>query len=194
MTSSYLNESELEDLGLKEYGEDVKISDTARIYNPEQTSIGDNVRIDDFTLLTGEITIGSHVHIPPFSSISGSQGVVLEDFASLSTHNAIFTVTGNYTGASLSNPTIPDEYKPDREMGEVRLCKHAMTGSHTVILPNVTIHEGGAVGAKSLVNDDIPEWTFCMGSPAKQIQKRDEDGTKELEQMFNNNYDPFLDD
>ncbi|MFB6345786.1 MAG: acyltransferase [bacterium] len=187
MSSSYLSEAELKSLGLDDYGDNVRISDAARIHNPETLSLGSNVRIDDFTVLTGDITIGSNVHIAPFTSISGGEGIILEDFASVSSHVAIFTVTANYTGGSMANPTIPDEYKPDRDKGPVKLEKHALIGSRSVVLPGITIHEGGSVGAMSLVNEDVDEWTFYLGYPAQKIKNRDEETIKELEDDFLSN-------
>jgi acetyltransferase-like isoleucine patch superfamily enzyme len=40
------------------------------------------------------------------------------------------------------------------------------------LLPGVTLHEGAAIGALSLVKDDAPEWTICGGSPAEVLKPR----------------------
>lgn len=60
---NFLSESELKDLGLKEYGENVLIGRHAVLYNPEFLSIGSHVRIDDFTVISGKVTLGNYIHI-----------------------------------------------------------------------------------------------------------------------------------
>lgn len=62
---AYLTRTELENLGFKHLGQNVKISDRAAIYNPESISIGDNSRIDDFCIISGTIVIGNFCHITP---------------------------------------------------------------------------------------------------------------------------------
>ena len=62
MTSFY-SEEELKSLGLKHYGKNVLISRKCSIYSAESISIGNHVRIDDFCILSGEITIGDYCHI-----------------------------------------------------------------------------------------------------------------------------------
>ena len=49
---SFLNDEQLKDLGLKSYGKNVIISDKASLYNAKNISIGNNVRIDDFCILS----------------------------------------------------------------------------------------------------------------------------------------------
>ena len=60
----WYSEEELESLGLRKFGKNVLISKDARIFNPTQLSVDDNVRIDVLTLLTGDIKIGKYCHIP----------------------------------------------------------------------------------------------------------------------------------
>ena len=60
---SFYSPEELKALGLKEYGEDVRISRKCSIYGAGKISLGSHVRIDDFCLLSGKISLGSYVHI-----------------------------------------------------------------------------------------------------------------------------------
>ena len=60
---SFYSPEELKALGLKEYGEDVRISRKCSIYGAGNISLGSHVRIDDFCLLSGKISLGSYVHI-----------------------------------------------------------------------------------------------------------------------------------
>ena len=44
-------------------------------------------------------------------------------------------------------------------------------GSHTTILPGVSIGKNSIIGAHSLVNKDIPDNVVAYGVPAKVIKK-----------------------
>jgi acetyltransferase-like isoleucine patch superfamily enzyme len=40
------------------------------------------------------------------------------------------------------------------------------------VLPGVTIHEGGVVGACALVSRDVAPWTVVAGNPARFVKNR----------------------
>jgi galactoside O-acetyltransferase len=65
----------------------------------------------------------------------------------------------------------------------VTIGRHAIIGCGAVILPGVTIGEGAAVGALSLVTKDVPPFTIVAGTPAKVIGQRKRD-LLELEAQF----------
>jgi galactoside O-acetyltransferase len=67
--------------------------------------------------------------------------------------------------------------------GDVILRQHAIIGTNSTILPNVTINEGAAIGAMSLVIKDIPEWSICVGVPCRKIKAR----SKKLLEMIPHN-------
>ena len=71
----FLSKYELLSIGFKEIGDNVLISDKASIYSPELMSIGSNVRIDDFCILSGNIVLHNYIHISAFSVIYGKLGV-----------------------------------------------------------------------------------------------------------------------
>ena len=54
---------------------------------------------------------------------------------------------------------------------KIVLKKGCMIGMNSMIMPGVTIGEGAIVGAYSLVNKDVPEWTIATGRPAKVIKQ-----------------------
>ncbi|MGC7853682.1 hypothetical protein ACP3W8_12080 [Vibrio anguillarum] len=70
---AFLTEDQLMALGFKSLGNNVKISDKAAIYNAEQIVIGDNSRVDDFCVLSGNIILGKNVHIAVFCNIAGGE-------------------------------------------------------------------------------------------------------------------------
>jgi len=52
----------------------------------------------------------------------------------------------------------------------VRLKKYSGIGTASVILPGVTVHEGGVVAAGAVVIKDVPPYTLVGGVPAKVLK------------------------
>lgn len=171
MKSSFYSPEELSSIGLKSYGKDVKISRYARFYSPETIEMGDNVRIDDFCILSGTIKLGSHIHISAYVALYGSMGIVLEDYTGISPRTSIFSAMDDFSGNFLIGPIHPDE-KTNVTGGKVILKKYVQIGAHCVLFPNVTIEEGVAIGACSMVNNNMDEWGVYWGVPAQRQKER----------------------
>lgn len=171
-------------LNFFQIGQDVTIWERAKIVNSEFISIGDSVIVDDFVLLMGgrKTEIGSFVHIASFTSITGGGDLIIEDFAGLSGGVRIYTGNEDYNGGCLTNPTVPYPYRI-ASRSFVHLKRHAIIGSNSVILPGVTIGEGVAIGANSLITKDCEPWKVYFGSPAKPIKNRPKERILELEQQ-----------
>lgn len=184
---AFLTEEELKKIGFANIGSNVLISDKASIYNPSKISIGSNVRIDDFCVLSageGGIVVGDFVHIAVFALLIGKGKITLDDFSGASSRVSIYSSNDDYTGAFLSNPTVPDEYK-NVKVADVYIGRHALIGSGTVVLPGVSIADGVAVGALSLVNKDCEEFKVYSGVPARYLKDRKRD-LLNLERKFLN--------
>lgn len=184
--NSFYNEEELQHIGFKKIGKDIKLSRKASIYNPETMEIGNNVRIDDFCILSGKIKIGSHIHIAAYCGLWGTEGICIDDFCGLSSRISIYTYSDDYSGLTLTNPCIPDKYKK-LDKGGVYINRHVIIGTFSVILPGVEIGEGVAVGAMSLVKNSLKSWRIYAGIPAKELKKRKKDVLK-LEREFLKEY------
>ena len=180
---AYLLESEMIEMKFKFLGKNVKISDKASIYDTEQVSIGDNSRIDDFCVISGRIEIGKNVHLAPFCLLAGgTEGIRMEDFSGCAYHVQVFTQSDDYTGRTLTNPTIPNEYKNEVKK-PVYIESHVIVGTSSVIFPGVTLSEGCAIGAMALVNKSTLAWGVYIGNPAKRVKERKKDLLK-LEKKF----------
>ena len=178
--NSFYSTEELAKIGLKSFGNDVLISKKASIYNPEQIVLGNHVRIDDFCILSGQITIGNFVHISAFTAIfAGEAGVEIGDFSGLSSRCAVYAISDDYSGNFLSNAMAPIEYRNVCSK-KVIIEKHVIIGTGSTILPGVKIIEGTAIGCMSLVNKSILIDGIYCGIPARKIKNRQQ-GYKELE-------------
>ena len=114
---SFLSKEELIKIGFKSIGENVKVSSLASFYYPETIEIGHNSRIDDFCVLSGKIKIGSFVHIAVHCSLSGGRaGIVFDNFSGLAYGCHVFTKSDDYSGKTMTNPTIPMKYKNVNEI------------------------------------------------------------------------------
>lgn len=169
--NSFYSDEELAQLGLKSYGTDVKISRFARIYGAEQITIGDNVRIDDFCILSGHITLGSNIHISAYVALYGSKGIVLEDYTGISPQTTIYSAMDDFSGDYLIGP-IHDESKTNVTGGPVIIKKFSQIGTKCCVFPNLTIGEGVAVGACSLVTKSLEEWGIYIGTPVRYLKPR----------------------
>lgn len=180
---AYYSEDQLAGMGFKRIGKNVKISDKASLYNTDQIEIGDNSRIDDFCVISGRISIGRHVHIAPLCLVAGgSEGIVFEDFSGLAYHVQIFSQSDDYSGASLTNPTVPGKYKLEKKAA-VRLGRHVIIGAGSIVFPGVDIADGCSVGALSLVHKPTQPWGIYVGNPAKRVKDRKRD-LLTLEEQF----------
>lgn len=168
----FLTNLQLELMGFKELGRNVKISDKASIHNAELIEIGENSRIDDFCVVSGNIKIGRNVHIAVFCNVAGGEkGVVFEDFSGLAYGCHVFTQSDDYSGETLTNPTVPDAYK--KEIKEpINIGRHSIVGTGSLIFPGVKLAEGTSVGAQSIVTKSTEEWSIYLGSPARRIRSR----------------------
>lgn len=169
---AYLTNESLEGMGFKSIGENVKISDKASIYNPETIKLGDHSRIDDFCVVSGHVTIGKYVHIAPFCLVAGGEnGVTMADFSGLAYGVQVFSQSDDYSGRTLTNPTVSSEFKNERK-AEVRIGRHVIIGAGSMVFPGVDLAEGCSIGAMTLVNKSTQPWGIYAGNPARRIKDR----------------------
>jgi galactoside O-acetyltransferase len=168
--TGYYTESDLHDLGFKKIGKNVRIAKNSTIVGIENIEFGNDIRIDSYTTIvaagSGFLRLGSYIHIAGYCYLSAMNGIVMSDFSGLSHGVRIYSSTDDYSGNHLTNPTIPAKFT-GVVGGTVNLGRHVIIGSGSVILPKVTIGDGSAVGALSLVTKSLDSWGVYIGTPAK---------------------------
>lgn len=171
----YLTTEQINKIGFKSIGKEVRISDRVSIYNADQIQIGDYSRIDDFCVISGLITIGRNVHIAPFCLVAGGEkGIEFDDFSGLAYQVQVFSQSDDYSGGSLTNPTVPDTFKTESKR-KVVIGRHCIVGAGSIVMPGVVLGEGTAVGAMSLVRKSTEPWNIYLGNPAIRIKSRKKD-------------------
>lgn len=100
------------------------------------------------------LKLGYKTDIGAFTYINAKKGVIIEDYVQVGSHCSIYSIS-----------TI------DNKEGQIVLKKNCGIGSHSIIMPGVTIGENSIVGAFSFVNMDIPDNVVAFGIPIKIIRK-----------------------
>ena len=100
------------------------------------------------------LNLGIHFDIGSFTYINSRFGVEIQDYVQIGSHCSIY-----------SHSTI------DSKQGPVKLMKNCRIGTHSTIMPNVTIGKNSVVAAYSFVTKDIPDNEIWIGVPAKFKQK-----------------------
>jgi len=100
------------------------------------------------------LKLGYKTDIGAFTYINARNGVVIEDFVQIGSHCSLYSIS-----------TI------DNKEGQITLKKNCKIGSHSVVMPRVTIGENSIIGAFSFVNKDVPENVVATGVPIKIIKK-----------------------
>lgn len=106
-----------------------------------------------------KLKLGKYTDIGAFTYINAKNGVIIGDYVQIGSHCSIY-----------SESTI------DNKGGQVIIKRNARIGSHSVIMPGVTIGENSIIGAFSFVNKDIPANVIAFGVPVEIIKniKKDE--------------------
>jgi len=133
----------------------MKTDNTERFKNWQYPEIEDGVPTKYHWVVQNvqNFHLGYGTDIGAFTYINAKYSVIIEDYVQVGSHCSIYSIS-----------TI------DNKQGEVRLGKHCRIGSHSVIMPGVTIGENSIVGACSFVTTDIPENTLAYGIPAKVVR------------------------
>jgi galactoside O-acetyltransferase len=184
MSGGWLPLQHLRNLGIKMYGKNIHVSDACKIYNPSNLILHDNIRIDDFTILSakGVIELFNYVHIASHCQLSSSTRIECHDFTGIASGSKLFGSTDDYGGAYLTSPTVPIRYA-NVKTGDIILNDHVILGSNTIVLPGVNFGEGTSVGAMSLITKSTDPWGIYTGIPARKLRERKRDCLNMAEQL-----------
>lgn len=171
MSNSFCTQEELLSIGFKNIGHNVLISRFARFYGIENMEIGNHVRIDDFCILSGNIRLGNFIHISAYTALYGKFGIEMEDYSGLSPRCTVFSASDDFSGDYLIGPML-DTKNTNVTGGKVLIKKYSQLGCNCVVFPGITIGEGVAVGAMSLVVTDLEPWKIYCGIPSVFLKER----------------------
>lgn len=161
-------------MGIGGVGKNFFLSKDSVITGLENNFIRENMCIDCFTILIAAnefLKMGFNVHIEPHSSLVAHFGITLGNFCTISHGVRLFTASADFNGDYFTN-IFPDSKYQNPIKGEIVLEDHVIVGANSVALPNLTISEGAAIGALSLVKKTLPGWSIYAGNPLKKLKDR----------------------
>ena len=88
----------------------------------------------------------------------------------------------------MTNPCVPKEFRQFAQKSQVIIKKHAILGTNTIVLPGVTIGEGAATGAQTVVNRDLKDWAIYLGFPARMLHPREKEIILKMEKELREKY------
>ena len=179
----------------KRVGKGVVFGKNMTIRHPKKISIGDNVIFDDNVVLDakgndnrgieikdnvviGRNTIlsckGGNIYIDEHSNIGANCYIISETEFQIGKYvfvagNSYLIAGGNHT---FENREIPIMFQPSVSKGGVKIEDDVWIGAGAIILDGVKIGKGSIIGAASLVNKSIKDFSIAVGLPAKVIKER----------------------
>jgi acetyltransferase-like isoleucine patch superfamily enzyme len=122
---------------------------------------GAGASIYDNSYVFGEVKVGAHTWVGPFTILDGSGGLEIGEYCSISSGVQIYShETINW---AISGGKAPYEYAP------VKIGSRCYIGPNTVIAKGVTIGDGCIIGSGSLVLNDIPSGSKAFGTPCRVV-------------------------
>ena len=134
--------------------------------------IGAYSRLDAGCILNGNIEIGERVHIAPYCLLYGKRGIRIGNFSVIGPFSVLHTEVDNFDGSVLCGALWPEERRKGSFFGPIFLGAFSSLGTRVTVFAGVTIAQGAAVGAHSLVREDCAEWSIYAGTPARKINPR----------------------
>ncbi len=160
MTNNYTRE-ELLELGFSSVGNDVIVSRDVRFF-AISGSIGNQVRIDTFTILTGDIELEDNVHLSPLCFLSATGGrITMEKGSGIGPQCAILTKSDDYTRDDLE--------KEGKVSGPIHIGHHTIIGAGCRIFPGVTIGPEASIGGNCMITSDVNAGDMVVSRGASTI-------------------------
>jgi len=133
------------------------MSDRFDAWSPPSIEDGKPTKYNWIVQNSKKFELGYKTDIGAFTYINAANGVILEDYVQIGSHCSIYSIS-----------TI------DNKQGRVHLKKNCKIGTHSTVMPNVTVGENSIVGAYSFITEDIPDNVIAFGVPAKVIKSIDD--------------------
>jgi len=167
MNSKYLNQGKLENIKFKNIGNNIKISENVTIIGAKNITLGSNVRIDDYCIISaknGALVIGDDVHIGGQTYLGCAGELIIGKKVNIAQGVKIYTKSNDYTHADPNNDNFI--------IGKILIGDYVTIGPNSVLVGDLNIGEGATIGALSFVKNDLKPWSVYAGSPVRFLKKR----------------------
>ena len=160
----------------KQLGAGSRISPPFRFYGLNWISLGEDVMVHRDCWIqvvpghgddkAAKLTIKSHAGIGMGAHISAARQVVIEEYVLLGRNVFISDHAHAYEDVAL-----PISRQGINRIAPVTIERETWLGENVVVLPGVTIGKHCVIGANSVVNRSIPEFSVAVGSPARVVKQ-----------------------
>ena len=149
----------------------ILITNPDKIYIGKNTLIRDNARLEVINRpdmgWSPRLEIGNNVNIEQGAHIICQAEVIIESDVSITPYCVLVDTYHPY-----HNPTIGKIGNGlPIEKTFLRIGRGSFIGTHSVIMPNVSIGKYCIIGAGSVVTKSITDYSIAMGNPAKVTAK-----------------------
>lgn len=143
---------------------DLRTRDSSRIFLGEDVNLDGPIRL----VAAGDnsfIRLGKSCRLTPFTIINGGGNVNIGSGTIIGSH---FTLNANTHDFKTQFPILTSGFiHHDISIGE-----DVWIGNNVSILPGAVVGNHCVIGAQSLVNSKLPDWSISAGSPARVINTR----------------------
>lgn len=158
---THYTREELLALGFASVGRDVSVSKDVRFF-AISGSLGDNVRIDTYAILTGDIVLAERVHISPFCFLSASGGrITMHADSGVGSHVALLTKSDDYTAAEVNDD--------NKLSGDITVGQNTIIGSGCKLFPGVTVGANASIGSHCILTTDVKPGDMVVSRGASTI-------------------------
>ena len=137
-----------------------------------------NVQINDSCPFNHceNIEMKNDISIQRDCTFSGHGGITIGNGTIIAHCVDVFSGEHNYDSDDLNSLPFDERFVT----APVNIGNYVWIGSHSIILPGVTIGDGAVIGAGSVVTKDIPPLAIAAGNPAHVIKYRNKNRYEEL--------------
>lgn len=166
----------------------LRIDPPYRLINPENVQVGEGVYLGPDTMIncvlqypsdtidpdknfvraeyTPSIRIGNRVSATAGLQLAACEEIVIEDDVLFATNVHINDSFHGYQDVSL-----PFKFQQLWKVGAIRIGRGSWLGQNVVVSAGVSIGKMCIIGANSVVNTNIPDYSIAVGSPATVIKQ-----------------------
>lgn len=157
----HYSRDELLATGFESVGESVQISKDVRFFSITG-SVGNNVRIDTYTVLSGHIELGDDVHIAPLCFLSATGGkITMSPGSGMGPQVAVLTKSDDYTSDSTTSG--------DKLESDILIGRNSIIGSGCKLLPGANIGDNVSIGSNCVVSGVIKHGDMVVSRGASLI-------------------------